>query len=69
MEEDSMFLAKIHQSYGKFSGMRVIRSAEFIPSRVKFRVILANGQKVFVEDVEIIKEVEEKKNDAFGNVS
>jgi hypothetical protein len=48
---------------GKWSGRRLAKSVEYLPKRkstAKWRVVLANGQKIFVEDVEILKEIENK---------
>lgn len=49
---------------GKWSGRRIARSVEYIKGRkstAKWRVVLANGQKIFVEDVEILGEIEVEK--------
>lgn len=48
---------------GKWSGRRIARSVEYQKKRkstAKWKVVLSNGQKIFVEDLEIIKEIEEK---------
>lgn len=48
---------------GKWSGRRIAKSVEYVKKRqstAKWRVVLANGQKIFVEDVRITKELEEK---------
>lgn len=48
---------------GKWSGRRIARSVEYIKNRkstAKYRVVLANGQRIFVEDVEVVGEIEIK---------
>ena len=48
---------------GKWSGRRMALSVEYIKNRkstAKYKVILANGQRIFVEDVEIVGEIEIK---------
>jgi hypothetical protein len=41
---------------GKWSGRRVAQSADKIHNK-RWRVILANGQRIFVDDVTIVGEV------------
>lgn len=54
---DSMIIIKIHGN-NKYTGQRIARSVEKI-NALKWRVILANGTKIFVEDVTIIRNVQE----------